>query len=380
MAMALGGAERTTGNLLRYLDRSRISHITLVAPESLHNYFTDGYDRFIDAFRYDLQCGFINSRILRNDCINFARIIRETAPDIVLGIMHYSSALVVLGAHYSRSRVKTVASFRGPFFEYVRRYERGVRRLVFLRAVVTGTVLLADRVIVPSHGTKRELRRLLGRPKKTIVVPNGIDWKAASQLAQANVISLSEVKQEGKALLCAVARLSREKNLTLLITAFKRVHELRSVELLIVGDGPERPALEQIIRVEGLENAVTFTGHKENVFPYLHYADLFIHTCEFEGFGYAILEAMACATPVIATDCPYGPREIIGNNEYGVLVSPNDAGALADAIISLLDDKETRQMYAKRGMERAKTLSVERMVKEYERVLFDLEAKKYHSS
>lgn len=376
MAMALGGAERTTSNLLRYLDRSRISHITLVAPASLQDYFTDGYDCFIDAIRYDLQCGFRNSRTLRSDCINFARIVRETAPDIVLGMMHYSSALAVFGAHYSRSRVKTIASFRGPFFEYMRRYERGLRRLMFLRAVVTGTALLADRVIVPSHGTKRELqRRFLGRPNKTVVVPNGIDWKAASKLAQTRVMSLPHLKQEGRVLLCTAARLSREKNLYLLIAAFKRVHQVRSVELLIVGDGPERPALEQIIKTEGLENAVTFTGYQENVYPYLHHADLFIHTCEFEGFGYAILEAMACATPVIATDCPYGPREIIGNNEHGVLVSPGDAGALADAIISLLDDKEARRMYAARGMERARVLTIEHMVQEYERVLIDLTAK-----
>ncbi|MCK7491819.1 MAG: glycosyltransferase [Comamonadaceae bacterium] len=80
----------------------------------------------------------------------------------------------------------------------------------------------------------------------------------------------------------------------------------------------------------GLANSVRLLGYRDNVYPYLRRADLFVHTCEFEGFGYTLLEALACGTAVVSTDCPYGPREILGDSEYGVLVPPNDPAALAD--------------------------------------------------
>lgn len=376
IAFVFGGAERTTSNLLSYLDRRRIRHITLVAPEALRRELPQAYDRFIDASCYGpLRNGFDGTRALRADAAKIGRILRETVPDVALGMMHYSSALIVLGARLARVPTRTVASFRGPIFEYMKHYEPNWRRRFFLRNVVTATSLLADRVIVPSQGTKNELkRRFLGRERKTLVVPNGIDWEAAARSAQ-EPIPAAEHLLSARPLLCTAARLAAEKNLHLLLTAFRLVRQTHSASLVIVGDGPERPALEATVAAWGLGDAVFFVGHQANVYPYLHRADLFIHTCQFEGFGYAMLEAMACGTAVIATDCPYGPREVLGDNRYGVLVPPDDAECLAAAIRRLLEDDSARRELAARGVERARALSVSRMAQRYEEALCALAAR-----
>lgn len=374
MAFTFGGAERTTANLLRYLDRRRVQHITLAAPEVLRRQLPPTYDEAVDTASYGLQAGFEDSHTLRADAAKTRALLRRVQPDVALGMMHYSSALVVLGARRAGRRLKTVASYRGPFYEYMRHYEPTVGRRLFLRSAIAATTWLADRVIVPSYGTRRELqRRFGGREARTVVIPNGIDREAVAQAAGEPLLA-PVPWNDGRPVLCAAARLAAEKNLALLIEAFRRVCRVRPAALMILGEGPERAALEAAVAEGGLEEAVSFVGYQRNVYPYLRRADLFIHTCRFEGFGYAMLEAMACGTPVIATDCPYGPREIIGTDEYGILVPVNSPEALAAAILRLLEDDRARQTLAARGLERAGMLSIERMVRRYEDVLTGLVA------
>ncbi|NJN47581.1 MAG: glycosyltransferase [Candidatus Competibacteraceae bacterium] len=243
----------------------------------------------------------------------------------------------------------------------------------FLRTAVTGTTLLADRIIVPSQGTQQELsRRFLGRKSKTVVIPNGIDKSAVKQAIKSPIHDSGLPSYQRYPLICAVARLAPEKNLQLLLEAICRVIKQLPVRLIILGDGPERRQLEATVNAWQLTETVSLIGYRDNVYPYLAQADLFIHTCLFEGFGYTLLEAMACGTPVIATDCPYGPREIIGDSEYGVLVPAHDPEKLANAILQLLKDDQARERYSTIGIRRAEELSIERMIRSYERVLTEL--------
>lgn len=359
--------------MLSHLDHGRVRRITLVAPAALRPYLPDAYDDFVDTDPLGLTGCFTTASALCRDARIIGSLLRECAPDVVLGMMHYPSALVTLGARLSKVRTHVIASYRGPFYEYLRRYEQGFRRRLLLRTVVAGTAWLADRVIVPSGGTAAELRRRFLTPSARIVtILNGIDHAAVARAIAAPTPELADLDGMETPVLCAMARLAPEKNLGLLLTAFRQVCAIRPARLIILGDGPEREALEAQIADWGLTTAVYLLGYHDNVYPYLRRADLFIHTCEFEGFGYAMLEALACGTAVIATDCPYGPREILGDSEYGVLIRPNDPQALADAILSLLCDPERRQALAKHGLERAEQLSIQRMVTAYQAVFTGL--------
>lgn len=361
-----GGAERTTANLLQYLDRRPIHRITLAAPGVLRPLLPPQYDDFYDTTAYGLAGGFENSRKLWADGRRTALLLRAIKPDVALGMMHYPSALVTLGRRLGGGRMKTVASFRGPFYEYMRHHEHHWQRRWFLRTAVTGTALLADRIIVPSYGTAAELRQRFFTPARRIaVIPNGIDRAAATDAAQAEIPELADLDRDETPVLCAIARLAPEKNLGLLLDAFRQIHAARPVVLLILGDGPERATLEAQIAGWGLADAVRFLGHRDNVYPWLRRADVFIHTCQFEGFGYTMLEALACGAAVVATDCPYGPREVLGNGTYGVLTPPNDAAALAAAVLRLLNDPVQRRALVVRGLDRARELSIQRMADAY---------------
>jgi glycosyltransferase involved in cell wall biosynthesis len=366
IAHIFGGAERTTANLLGHLDRCRIQRITLMAPQALRPYLPETYDRFVATDPDRLEGGFTTANVLYRDARRVGELLREQAPDVALGMMHYPSALVVLGARLARASTRTVASYRGPFYEYMRYYEHDWRRRLFLRAAVAGTAWLADRVIVPSHGTALELRQRFFTPlNRTMTIPNGIDLKTVATLAQEPALKLMNLEKGAIPVICAVARLAPEKNLGLLLDAFRQVQATQSAVLIILGDGPERTALEARIADWGLGDFVHLLGHQENVYPYLRCADLFIHTCQFEGFGYTLLEALACGTAVIATDCPYGPREILGDNEYGLLTPPDDPAALSAAILRLLTDSALRQALVDRGLQRAQELSIQRMANAY---------------
>ena len=193
----------------------------------------------------------------------------------------------------------------------------------------------ADCIIVPSRGTARDTRvRFFGRGERIEVIPNGIDAEAIRAAAAEPAPGLERLP-EGLPLLCVAARLSVEKDVGLLVDAVHRVQSAHPCALAIVGDGPERAALEQRVSDLGLSDRIAFIGHRENAYPYMRAADIYVHTCQFEGFGYTMAEAMACGTPVIATDCPHGPREVLDEGKCGVLVAPGDPRALADGLAAV---------------------------------------------
>jgi glycosyltransferase involved in cell wall biosynthesis len=121
-----------------------------------------------------------------------------------------------------------------------------------------------------------------------------------------------------------------------LIEAFAQVRKSHPTRLLILGEGEERPQLEALIRQLGLEQDVNLPGFVSNPYPYMAHAALFVLSSRWEGLPTVLVEAMSLRTPVIATDCPSGPREILGNGQYGQLVPVGDSSALALAIQNFL--------------------------------------------
>lgn len=361
-----GGAERSTANLLSNLDRSRIKHITLVAPAILRSLLPETYDCFIDTTPYRLEARFANLNALHRDARVIGELLRELKPDVAFGMMQYSSALVVLGGRLAGVSTRTVAGYQGPFYEHIRRYEPDLQRRDLLQAIMTETALQADRVIVPTRDISEELKQRFRIPvERIVVIPNGIDLVKVAEAARAAIPELADLDRDGTPVICAVARLAPENNLSLLLEAFQQVHVVCPAILIIIDDGSERGVLESQITAWGLLGAVRFLGYRD-IYPCLRRADVFIHICQYEGFENTILEALACGTVVISTDCLYSPREVLNHGEYGILIPDDDPDKLAENILCLLEDPAKRRALAVCGLERAKQLSIQRMVSAYE--------------
>ena len=139
--------------------------------------------------------------------------------------------------------------------------------------------------------------------------------------------------------------------------------------LVIIGDGPERSSMIELVGQLGLDKKIIFTGFMENPFNLIKNADIFVMSSRFEGFGLVICEAMTLGVPVVATDCTSGPREVLDNGEYGVLVPVEDIGKLADSIISLLQNPEKRLLLSQKGIIRAEKFNVSKAVNKFENMI-----------
>jgi glycosyltransferase involved in cell wall biosynthesis len=106
-----------------------------------------------------------------------------------------------------------------------------------------------------------------------------------------------------------------------------------------LGEGKERPLLEELIKKLGLEHDVSLPGFVMNPYAYMARASLFVLSSRWEGLPTVLIEALCCGTPVVSTDCPSGPREILKDGQYGQLVPVGDVDELARAIAAALNDR-----------------------------------------
>ncbi|MEP0566480.1 MAG: glycosyltransferase, partial [Paracoccaceae bacterium] len=134
-----------------------------------------------------------------------------------------------------------------------------------------------------------------------------------------------------------VGRLTDIKDFPTLIRAFAKVHESHKARLIILGDGHRERELRELVHQIGLDDVVYFTGYVDNPFAFLSRASLFVLSSRNEGLPGVLIQAMACGCPVVSTDCPHGPREILDDGRFGPLVPVGNVAALSKAMAEVLD-------------------------------------------
>ena len=180
---------------------------------------------------------------------------------------------------------------------------------------------------------KEDLINHFSVPREKIsIAPNPVDTERIRTRAGpiANPCSGSGVG------LVSVGRLNRQKGFDLLLRAVAAVRrEVAGLSLTLVGDGPEAAALKGLAKELDLQDAVVFAGHLDNPYPFMAHADLFVSSSRYEGSPNAVLESLACGTPVLAFDCPGGTGEILSEGRNGWLVPAEDTAAMADRLVRI---------------------------------------------
>jgi glycosyltransferase involved in cell wall biosynthesis len=138
-----------------------------------------------------------------------------------------------------------------------------------------------------------------------------------------------------------------------------------------VGEGPVKSDIEALVHDLGLERRVLLSGFSAQPYAYMEHSQVFVLSSISEGFSMVILEAMACGLPVVATDCDWGPREIVTNGVDGLLVPPQEPELMGRAILALLGDHDMAARLAKAGMVRAREFAVGDAVTAYHDVAME---------
>jgi glycosyltransferase involved in cell wall biosynthesis len=196
----------------------------------------------------------------------------------------------------------------------------------------------ADNVIVNSWSVADDMAEFTGLPRDHInVVPNPAVPASLFEIAQPRPKHPWFVEGAAPVIL-GVGELCSRKDFPTLIRAFSIVRRDRDCRLVILGKGAQRETLLSLASELGVRADIDLPGFKPDPHSFMAHAAVFAFTSLWEGNPFVLPEALSVGTPVVATDCPGGPREVLADGKYGALVPTRDPGALADAILTTLDD------------------------------------------
>jgi glycosyltransferase involved in cell wall biosynthesis len=326
-----GGADRVVATVLRHLDRRRFEpSLALIRKEG----------PFVADVPADVPIHVLGSRRLATSIPALARLLDRERPDVVFSTHGGANIIVSLAHAIARSRARLVLSERSA----LRRSDRSAARMTLELPAKRWTYRRADMVTAVSEGVAQDLATLLQLPAARIaVVHNPMVDDELVTLAREPVSHAWFAPGETIPVILAVGRLVEIKDYPTMLEAFARIRAARPARLVVLGDGALRAQLEARAAALGLATHAAFLGFDKNPFKYMARARLVLHASRAEGLPGALIQAMACGTPVVSTDCDFGPREVIteaGRN--GFLAPVGDAAALAEYALQLLANDELR--------------------------------------
>jgi glycosyltransferase involved in cell wall biosynthesis len=252
----------------------------------------------------------------------------------------HANIIAVWAKRISRVPLSLVISEQNTFSIHNQMLPIGLRQLML--GLIGQCYPKADVIAAVSEGVAEDLARVGRIPRNRIqVIHNPIITPDLAKKVREEINHPWFNPGEPPVIL-SVGRLDPQKDYASLIKSFARVRQSLPARLLILGEGPERDALVSLVRQLGLEQEIVLPGFVSNPYPYMSKSSVFVLSSRWEGLPTVLVEALYCGVPVVATDCPSGPREILRNGQYGTLVPVGDVECMAEAIAAVLRGNGTR--------------------------------------
>jgi glycosyltransferase involved in cell wall biosynthesis len=302
------------------------------------------------------------------------RYLRQARPDALISALTYQNLLAIAACRAACTGTRVLVSERTTVNEVeIAKQRLGKKKARLLPLIVQRQYLMADAIVAVSDGVADHLARQVNLPRERILtIYNPVVGPELFASAAAPVdhpwFQLGEPP-----VVLGVGRLQEQKDYPTLVRAFARLRATRPARLVILGQNPKlnstpqaQAELRALARKLGVAADVDVPGYADNPYAYMARASLFVMSSAWEGFGNALVEALACGCPVVSTDCPSGPAEILDGGRYGPLVPVGDDTAMAEAMVQVLDRPPDRALLRQRGS----TFTVERAADAYLDALF----------
>lgn len=354
-----GGVERIMLNLLRHMDRARFEP-TLV--------LVSNHGSLVDQLPADVPVHGLDGRRMLASVPALRDRLWRIRPDVVHGSTNVVNIALIAAALLMRDGPAVIIGEHTPARFYRDEAKWPLVRLTAMRHLYPR----AWGVVAPLPDIGRELQEVLNRRLRVHILDNPV----VDSVPATPVGPRPPAIETGRVNFVGAGRLVHLKGFDLMIEAMARITgSLADCRLVVIGDGPERVRLETLAADRGLGERIRFMGVVDNPMDYFHHADAVVTASRYEAAPNVLVEAMAAGVPVIAADCPVGPKTILLGGQAGLLVPPEDPVALAAAMMRLAGDPALRDRLVAKGLERAREFSVAAAVPAYER-LFEAAAQK----
>jgi glycosyltransferase involved in cell wall biosynthesis len=264
--------------------------------------------------------------------------LRSHQPDVLLSTLSLSSIMAIVAVRMAGGDTKNIIRLAST----TSLEKRSKSKKMIEKALIRWLFPQAQALIAVSKGVAQDFAHYTGIPESRVhVIYNPVYSQAVLTQSEAPLdhpwFTIHDLP-----VLLAVGRLEQSKNYPLLVQAFAALQKELPSRLLILGEGGAREEIESLVNSLDLRDRIDLPGFVSNPYAYMKQADCFVLSSDYEGLPNALIQAMACGCPVISTDCPSGPREILKEGEYGHLTPVGDANSLTDAIIKCLSGDQRK--------------------------------------
>lgn len=330
-----GGAERVIANIAIGLAKRGVDvDLVLVTADGLYlkdlppevNIVDLGVQSFDHGKSFRLPTSFQATGSL----LKLVDYLKTNQPQLLIAATHFMNEIAVLATRIARVKTRVLVSEHTTLSVEAQQAEQITSRLAPLSARFLYP--FADGVIAVSGGVAQDLSQLSGIARHRIqVLYNPVITSDLYQKA-AHPIDHPWFQAADTPIVIGSGRFVRQKDFSTLIRAFAQVRQQRPARLVLLGDGRDKPTLQALVHELSLDDDVWFPGFVSNPYAYVAKASVFVLSSLWEGLPTTLIEAMALNIPVVSTNCPSGPVEILHQGKYGALVPMGDAGTMAQAI------------------------------------------------